>query len=128
MKRKGLLKVVGIVGAFTMAMSLFAGCTAEKSEEDRAAEAVTNYGYDTICYNKPIVVNEGGKYILHVGEVRVPHAGYGRGGVSHTPKLVLKCGDVLRTSQFVAYENTMPTSDCYDEVCDCAKNSLFILN
>lgn len=124
MKRKGLLKAVGIVGVFTIALSLFAGCTTEKSEKERANEAAEDYKYDTICYNKPIVVNEGGKYILHVGEVRVPFDKYGYGNVTHTPKLVLRCGEVLRTTQFVAYEDTIPTSDCYDEVCDCAKNSL----
>lgn len=35
---------------------------------------------------------------------------------------MLKCGDVLRTTQFVAYQKSVPASRCYDEVCDCAKH------
>lgn len=121
MKMKGLLKVTAAAISLLSFATIFSACGYAVSD------CTAEQWYDIILKDKPIVVNEGGKYTLHVGDVRIPYSAkpYAH---SHTPKLMLKCGEVLRTAQFVAYENTMPTSDCYDEVCDCIKNSLLDLN
>lgn len=84
MKRKGLLKVVAVTGLLTLAASLFVACDIYEDSEERQKSLMANEGsrifystypheYDYVCYDSPIVVNEGGKYILHTGNVKIPY-------------------------------------------------------
>lgn len=69
-------------------------------------------------FDGAIIVNEGGKYVLHSGELDSVR----RNTANYTmPRLKLDCGETIYTSQFIVYKGNVKEGT-YDEVCDCARD------
>lgn len=125
-KRSLKKRIVTLAAVLSIASAVFGmtGCTEKRTYEKKYGHDYTKEDlYFYKLFDGAIVVNEGGKYVLHKGEVNVFIAQFYQCGIdSSTPELNLDCGETLITSQFVAYKDCVPDENAYDEVCECARD------
>ena len=124
-KRSLKKRIVTLAAVLSIAAAVFgmAGCTEKRTYEKK-------YGHDYTkedlhfykLFDGAIVVNEGGKYVLHSGELHSLRNDMYHSSVSlTTPRLKLDCGKTIYTPQFLAYEGNVEEGS-YDEVCECARD------
>ena len=127
LKGKGIFKkgvtTVAVVLSLAAAVFGMAGCTKNQTYEEKYGEDVTQEDlYFSKIFDGAIIVNEGGKYVLHRGELDSLRRNYLNSATSYTtPRLKLDCGETIYTSQFIAYKGNVKEGT-YDEVCDCARD------
>lgn len=139
MKRKFILKLTGALAVLGMAVGCLVGCSSQNEittvntkykgfYDDRTTQCIsdaTEFQFDEyILSDGPIVINEGGQYVMHKGQVRLPKLANkaSSGAALLLPILELECGERLQTSDYVAYTSGCPSETKYDCVCECARS------